>query len=87
MILADRPKSVVVASEPRENATLLRVYVGSGDIANVVGKQGQVAQSIRTILAEISKKQNHRYYLDITEIPTYDRPWQIVSAPPTIQSE
>ena len=65
--LVDRPDAVTVESMGDEKATLIRLKVGHGEAGKVIGKQGRMARSIRTILSGISMKMKHRISLDIVE--------------------
>ena len=65
--LVDRPDAVTVESMGDEKATLIRLKVGHGEAGKIIGKQGRMARSIRTILSGISMKMKHRISLDIME--------------------
>jgi uncharacterized protein len=65
--LVDRPDAVTVESMGDEKATLIRFKVGHGEAGKIIGKQGRMARSIRTILSGISMKMKHRISLDIIE--------------------
>ena len=65
--LTDRPDEVHVKESEHKSATLVELFVGSGELGRVIGKQGRTARSVRTILGAVSMKLHHRYTLDILE--------------------
>jgi hypothetical protein len=65
--LVDAPQAVHVDVVEREDNTLLRLRVAQPDIGKVIGKQGRTARSLRTILAAVGVKQQHRFNLDILD--------------------
>ena len=44
---------------------LLEVSADKDDVGKIIGKQGNTARAIRTILKAVSKKQGKRYTLNI----------------------
>lgn len=74
--LVDKPEEVSVTATSRGGGTLLQLQVDPTDVGKVIGKQGQTARSIRTILGAVSVKLSHRYSLKILEgsdSPSVDR--------------
>jgi hypothetical protein len=65
--LVDEPAEVQVESVDRDDNTLLKLRVAPQDVGKVIGKQGRIARSVRTILGAVSMKLHHRYTLDILE--------------------
>ena len=65
--LVDDTAAVQVEVLNDQDATVLRLHVGPGDIGKVIGKQGRTARSLRTILGAASMKLQHRFSLDIVE--------------------
>jgi uncharacterized protein len=65
--LVDAPGGVVVKPLTREHGTILELRVAEGDLGRVIGKQGRTARSIRTVLAAVGTKTNHRFALEILE--------------------
>ncbi len=66
-VLVDEPEAIRIETIAQADSTLLRLYVAPADVGKVIGKQGNTARSIRTILSAASKKLNHSYTLDIIE--------------------
>ena len=48
--LVDEPDLVVVTEEEQDGAITLRLKVGPNDMGKVIGKQGRIARSIRTLI-------------------------------------
>ena len=65
--LVDNPEKVSVTEVKGERITILEVKVGEGDMGKIIGKRGQNAQSIRTLLGAASAKLGKRAVLEIIE--------------------
>ncbi len=65
--LVDRPDEVVVSEVVGENTIVLELRVGSGELGKVIGKEGRIAGSIRTLLTASSAKLHKRVVLEILE--------------------
>ena len=65
--LVDKPDEVEVTEVEGERVTVYELRVGEGDLGKVIGKRGQTAKSIRTLLAAASAKAGKRAVLEILE--------------------
>jgi len=65
--LVDHPDDVVVSEVEGERTTVYELRVGAGDLGKVIGKKGQTAKSIRTLLGAASAKLGKRAVLEILE--------------------
>ncbi len=65
--LVDHPEKVSVTEVEGERTTILEVRVEKEDMGKVIGKKGQTAQSIRTLLGAVSGKHGKRTVLEILE--------------------
>ncbi len=65
--LVDKPTEVEVKEVEGEKTIVYELRVGDGDLGKVIGKNGQTARSIRTILNAASAKQGKRAVLEILE--------------------
>ncbi len=65
--LVDNSRAVEVHSEEVDGVTCLRLRVGPSDVGKLIGKQGRMARSMRTILGGVSTKVGRRITLDILE--------------------
>lgn len=65
--LVDKPDEVKVTEIDGERTVVYELRVGDGDLGKVIGKRGQTAKSIRTLLAAASAKTGRRAVLEILE--------------------
>lgn len=56
--------AVNIQMSKEDNCTLYTVKVSSNDIGHVIGKGGNVAQSIRTIVKSVNPRQRVRIKFD-----------------------
>lgn len=65
--LVDNPDAVKVNEIDGERTVVFELRVGEGDMGKVIGRRGQTAKSLRTILAAASAKNGKRAVLEILE--------------------
>ena len=65
--LVEHPDLVSITEIVGERITVYELRVGQGDLGKVIGRQGNTARSIRTILAAMSARQGKRAVLEILE--------------------
>lgn len=65
--LVDHPEKVQINSINGERTVVFELRVGDGDMGKVIGRKGQTARAIRTLLAAASAKQGKRSVLEILE--------------------
>jgi len=65
--LVDQPDMVRLTEVQGAKTTVYELRVGPGDLGKVIGKKGQTAKSIRTLIAAISAKKGKRAVLEILE--------------------
>ena len=63
--IADVPDDVVVTEETDEQGITLKLQVADEDKGRVIGKQGRVAQAMRTLIRVKAAKQGTRANLEI----------------------
>ncbi len=63
--LVEKKEAVKVSSKQEDNAVILEVSVASEDVGKVIGKNGKVAQALRSILHSASYKDTKKYILKI----------------------
>ena len=63
--LVDYPEEVVVNETSGETVTIIEIKVGSDDIGKVIGKEGRIANAIRTIVKASAAKQNKKVNVEI----------------------
>lgn len=65
--LVDNPDSVKVTEVEGERTTVYELRVFTDDLGKVIGRKGQTAKAIRTLIAAVSAKQGKRALLEILE--------------------
>ena len=65
--IVDQPEEVSVNEIGGDHTIVLELRVAKTDMGKVIGKQGRMAQAIRTILIAASGKARKRYILEIME--------------------
>jgi len=65
--LVDSPDDVVVSEVEGEKTTVYELRVASEDLGKVIGRKGQTAKAIRTLIAAVSAKKGKRALLEILE--------------------
>ena len=65
--LVDKPDEVAVAEVSGEKTAVFELRVASGDLGKVIGKQGNTARAMRTIMSAASTKLGKRSVLEILE--------------------
>lgn len=65
--LVDRPEEVTVEPFEEGGQTVLELVVAESDLGRIIGRQGRMARSLRTILNSASLRTRKRYQLEILE--------------------
>jgi len=65
--LVDKPEDVAVAQVDGERTALFELRVAKSDIGKVIGKQGNTARAMRTILSASGTKIGKRFTLEILD--------------------
>lgn len=65
--LVDNPDQVQVKEIAGERTIVLELRVANQDLGKVIGKQGNTARAVRTILNAAATKQQMRAVLEILE--------------------
>ena len=63
--LVDEPGLVRVAAVAGEGSTTYEVRVAPGDLGKVIGKDGRVANAVRTIAKAVAMKHKLKVYVEI----------------------
>jgi uncharacterized protein len=66
-LLVDRPEEVSVTEIHSEKTTVIELRVAPSDIGKIIGKQGNTARALRTILNAAGRKMGNRCILEILE--------------------
>jgi uncharacterized protein len=65
--LVNNPDAVQVTEIEGVTATLLELRVAKEDLGRVIGKQGRIADSIRTILYAVAARAGRKVTLEIID--------------------
>ena len=63
--LVDDPDQVNISEVPGEDATTYEVRVAPEDLGKVIGKQGRIANALRTVAKAAAMKQKKKVYVEI----------------------
>ena len=65
--LVDYPDDVSVTETEDERAVILEQRVNEADMGKVIGKQGRIAKSIRSVMKAAAGKTNKRAVVEIVQ--------------------
>lgn len=66
--LVDDPEQVRVELEELEDETLqFRLSVAPEDMGRIIGKQGRIANALRTVMKAVGAKQDKKVFIEIVE--------------------
>ena len=63
--LVDQPEEVAVAEIEGEQTTVLELKVAQDDLGKVIGKQGRIANALRTVAKAAAMKNKRKVYVEI----------------------
>jgi predicted RNA-binding protein YlqC (UPF0109 family) len=63
--LVDSPDDVEVVEIPGDDAMTYEVRVAPDDLGKVIGKQGRIANAIRTIIKAVAMKDKQKVFVEI----------------------
>ena len=69
--LVDEPEQVTIDEVLGDEATTYVVYVAPDDLGKVIGKQGRIANALRTVAKAAAMKEKKKVYVEIAA-PTKD---------------
>ncbi|HMV45448.1 MAG TPA: KH domain-containing protein [Leptospiraceae bacterium] len=65
--LVDKPDAVNVREVQADSETILELMVAPEDIGKVIGRNGRIAKSLRTLIAASGAKEGKNYSLEIID--------------------
>ena len=65
--LVDAPSEVSVSEVEGEQSIILELKVAEEDMGKVIGKQGRIAKSIRTVMKAAANRENKRVIVEIIQ--------------------
>lgn len=85
--LVDAPDQVKVVRTVDEMGVLLTLEVGAIDMGKIIGRQGNTAKAIRTLLRVVGMKNNSRVNLKINEpAGGLKSPERMATVPPVVSA-
>jgi hypothetical protein len=65
--LVDDPESVRVEQEERDGGLVLVLHVAADDVGKVIGRQGRIARSLRTLVRASAARDGRRVMVEIAD--------------------
>lgn len=65
--LVDSPEEVVVTEREDDKGTIIELKVAPSDMGKVIGKQGRIAKSIRSVVKAAAFKENKKVIVEIIQ--------------------
>jgi predicted RNA-binding protein YlqC (UPF0109 family) len=65
--LVDHPEDVKVSLVEGEKSIILELRVAHSDLGKIIGKQGRIAQALRTIVKAAAVKEGKKVVVEIIE--------------------
>ncbi|MFC2477232.1 MAG: KH domain-containing protein, partial [Catonella sp.] len=65
MALVDHPDEVTVTETEENGETILLLHVAESDMGKVIGKQGRIAKSIRTVVKAAATRDDKKVTVEI----------------------
>lgn len=65
MALVDHPDEVTVTETEENDETILLLHVADSDMGKVIGKQGRIAKSIRTVVKAAATRDDKKVTIEI----------------------
>ena len=65
--LVEEPEVVEIEEIPNGKETILKVKVSKNDMGRVIGKQGRMAKSIRTVMKAVAVKKNEKISIEFVD--------------------
>jgi len=63
--LVDDPDAVDIVEIPGDEATTYEIRVAPSDLGKVIGKQGRIANALRTVAKAAAMKHKRKVYVEI----------------------
>ncbi|MBF1007386.1 MAG: KH domain-containing protein, partial [Lachnospiraceae bacterium] len=65
MALVDHPDEVTVTQTEENGENILHLHVAESDMGKVIGKQGRIAKSIRTVVKAAATRDDKKVTVEI----------------------
>ncbi len=68
--LVNKPEKVQAESQTDDRGVLINLFVDKDDLGRIIGKKGEIANALRSLLRVLGAKNNARYNLKVNESTT-----------------
>ena len=65
--LVDNPEAIEIKQIDENNSIVFEVKVAEGDMGKVIGKQGRIAKSIRTVMKAVSAREHKKVIVEFID--------------------
>lgn len=65
--LVDNPDAVVVTEKETDKSIVVELKVADDDMGKIIGKQGRIAKSIRSVVKAAASKDDKKVIVDIVQ--------------------
>ena len=65
--LVEDKDSVTIKEKEKDRTTVFEVKVAEKDLGKVIGKQGKIARSIRTVMKSVAGKEHKKVSVEFVE--------------------
>lgn len=65
--LVDNQEEVTITEKEEGKTTVFEVKVNESDMGKVIGKQGRVAKSIRTVMKSVAAKEHKKLVIEFVD--------------------
>ena len=65
--IVENPEAVSVTQKKKEEKVVLEVKVAESDMGRIIGKQGKIANSIRTLMKALAGREHKRVSVEFVE--------------------
>lgn len=65
--LVEKQDEVTITEKTEERQTVYEIKVAESDMGKVIGKQGRVAKSIRTVMKSIAGKEHKKIVIEFLD--------------------
>jgi predicted RNA-binding protein YlqC (UPF0109 family) len=65
--LADHPDEVTVTEGTHHGTSVVEVFMASGDLGRIIGRQGRTAQAVRTLAAATGERAGRKVQVEFRD--------------------
>ncbi|MCU0638663.1 MAG: KH domain-containing protein [Candidatus Krumholzibacteria bacterium] len=66
-MLVDKPETIKLGEEKRDDATILVLSVDKSDVGKIIGRNGQTAKALRALVNAAATRMGDKVLLEIRE--------------------